>query len=94
MPTKSQPSAQPCGCDPGADHFCGRHAFLSPESSNIVGAAYNTLTHELYITFRGNRKYGYAGFPEDLFDQFHNAHSKGGYFAEVIKPTWTGVKIG
>lgn len=74
------------------------YSFESPESSNIASASYCEEEEILTITFKQRegeesiRRYHYTGVPRTLWDGFFLATSKGHYFAQVIRPTYAGVR--
>jgi hypothetical protein len=89
-------SAQPCGCDVTADHFCDQHRFDCPQSSNIEDASYNVVTHEMRIHFKRKNAapilYTFQRVALTHWVDFCEAESKGSFFQTVLMPTYTGVK--
>lgn len=69
--------------------------FESPESSNILGAEYDPKSQWMQITFKSKsgegRRYNYADVPQDLWDMFKTAGSKGGFFTTEIRDRYKGV---
>lgn len=71
--------------------------FESKESSNVGWARYDAATQILEIDFKnkaGERAstYTYANFPDEEWQAFRAATTKGKHFAYKIRPRFTGVK--
>lgn len=56
------------------------------ESSNIEEISYSHPNSTLYVKFKGGAKYEYENVPENLFQSFKIAPSKGRFFHRNIKP--------
>lgn len=70
-------------------------SFESPESGTIVGADYDASTETLTVVFRrahGWDTYRYPSVPQNLWNEFLGAPSKGACFAALIRPFYTGRK--
>jgi hypothetical protein len=62
-------------------------------SSNINEIGYDKATNTLYVSFLSSGVYKYASVPEDVFEGFKTAKSKGSYFAKAIRPNYKGEKV-
>ena len=62
-------------------------------SSNIDSVGYDKPSSTLYVSFLSSGLYKYANVPEDVFEGFKAAKSKGSYFAKVIRPNYKGEKV-
>lgn len=59
------------------------------DSSNIEAIGYDPSTKELHVQFLKSGLYVYPDVPQEVFDEFLNADSKGSYFNRNIKPVYT-----
>ena len=57
----------------------------SVESSNVAQIGHDTSSRTLRILFHSGGTYQYFNVPNDVFDNFLRADSKGKYFHENIK---------
>ncbi len=80
----------------------GSDSFECPESSNIYRAFYIKSDKTLVISFKDSKDsdhpksaYEYHDVPEDIWNQFKSAPSKGQFArkAIVINPKYSGVKL-
>lgn len=55
-------------------------------SSTFIGVEYEQGT--LTVFFRGGRQYVYHNVPEEVFEQFMNAPSKGMFYNQYIKGSY------
>ena len=58
---------------------------VNVSSSNIKSVGYDKERQELEVEFNNGGLYSYPDFPEDLFNDFMNASSKGSFFHSNIK---------
>lgn len=65
----------------------------TPESSNIAKLVYNSETQTLEVTFKNETIYLYFKVPEEIWDTFKHAESKGKFFAAHIKGVFEFEKI-
>ncbi len=63
------------------------------QSSNIDSIAYDEATKTAYVKFNNGSSHSYADVPKDLFEQFSSAESKGSFFNESIKNSFTASKL-
>jgi hypothetical protein len=64
---------------------------MSPvESSNIKAIGFDGDTGTMHVQFTNDRTYEYTGVTPDFFNKFASAESKGRFFAQQIKPRFTG----
>lgn len=79
-------------------------SFESPESSLIARADYFRETHVMMLTLNSVRSvhgmpkkeevlYRFDGFPENTWNEFAQAASKGTFFNKVIRPFWVGKEL-
>ncbi len=61
------------------------------ESSNIKGACYSDNT--LYLTFKEGLIYQYQEVPDSVYMAFMASESKGKFFSDFIRNTYTGVVV-
>ncbi len=54
-------------------------------SSNICSIGYDAQESILEVEFRSGAVYQYSGVPEDAYQGFMHAASKGSYFRDYIK---------
>jgi hypothetical protein len=54
-------------------------------STVIRDFSYDSETSELWITFVSGRQYVYAGVPQEVFDAFKAAPSRGSFFNSEIR---------
>ncbi len=67
---------------------------MNIESSSISEVTYQPQTEFLYVTFkRDNKMYQYEGVPQDVYDEFLKADSKGVYFNYIIAPNYPFRKL-
>lgn len=57
----------------------------SIKSSDLVSVGYDADKEELEVEFRGGKVYRYYEIPQDLYDGFMDASSKGKYFHRKVK---------
>ena len=62
-------------------------------SSNIRGIAYNKDTQELFVDFTSGSKYKYSGVPQEDYDDFLSAPSKGSFFHDNIRDTYPSTQV-
>ena len=62
------------------------------QSSNIRAIGYEPTTATLAVQFASGETYHYAGVSRTLYSALERAPSKGRYFAQTIRPTFSGVK--
>jgi KTSC domain len=55
------------------------------ESKLLASSAYDAGKHILYLRFRGGEVYRYFEFPEEQYQEFLDAKSKGRYFLSSIR---------
>ena len=58
-------------------------------STVIRNYLYDPAKSELWITFVTGRKYVYAAVPQDVFDAFKSAFSRGTFFNREIRDRYT-----
>lgn len=58
-------------------------------STVIRNYLYDAAEGELWITFVTGRKYVYAAVPQDVFDAFKSAFSRGSFFNREIRDQYT-----
>lgn len=68
-------------------------ANIPVESSNIRAVGYEPTTKKLFVRFQNGTLYEYADVPEQTFNEFNDAHSKGKYFSASIRNNFTSTKI-
>jgi len=61
------------------------------DSSNIEAVRY--LNGELQVRFLNGSSYAYSDVPQDIYDEFVNAPSKGSYLNRMIKGVYSYQKI-
>jgi KTSC domain-containing protein len=66
--------------------------FKAVVSSNIQGIGYTPEDSKLHVEFKGGSRYTYSGVPEDVYEDFLNAPSKGIFFADTIKDSYPYVR--
>jgi len=59
--------------------------WLSWESSNVVGGAYDASGRNLFIRFKGGRVYVYYDVPVSVWEGIQAAGSKGKYHDQHVK---------
>jgi hypothetical protein len=59
------------------------------ESSNIEAIGYDPTLSELTVVFKKSGTYVYRSVPQDVFDQFLAAESKGSFLNRQIIPNYT-----
>lgn len=64
----------------------GDDCFIAVRSSNIAEVAYKPDSMMLYVRFHNERTYVYSPVARDVFEDFAQAESLGGYLNAVIKP--------
>lgn len=57
-------------------------------STNVAGAGYDKDTREFAIRFHSGRTYTFLEVPEEVYEDFTEAASKGKFFNERIKDTF------
>lgn len=58
-------------------------------SSAISRIEYDAASHRLYITFRESGTYTYYGVPQNVYERFLRASSKGGFYNDYIKDRYS-----
>jgi KTSC domain-containing protein len=75
----------------------GCHVEENPEaqvpSSVIRDFSYDPATSELSITFVSGRRYVYADVPQDVFDAFKAASSRGTFFNSEIRDDYSYCEV-
>jgi hypothetical protein len=62
-------------------------------SSNIDEVSYDASSQTMTIEFNSGARYLYRDVPEGVYQRLISAASKGSYFADYIKGTFTGIRI-
>lgn len=65
-------------------------------STDIAAAGYDPQSGEMQVQFTTGRIYSYAGVPQDVYEGFLMAPSKGAYFAQIFRqfpPTFPSTRI-
>jgi KTSC domain len=62
-------------------------------SSNIDSIGYDKANKTLYVSFLSSGTYKFPDVPEEVFQGFEAAKSKGIYFAKAIRPNYEGSKV-
>jgi hypothetical protein len=60
-------------------------ARIPVSSSNIVSIGYDPETRDLEVEFKGGSAYRHAEVPQEIYDGFMAADSKGGFYHANIK---------
>ena len=55
------------------------------ESKMLASSAYDAGRHILYLRFRSGEVYRYFAFPEQKYQEFLDAASRGSYFLKFIR---------
>jgi len=63
------------------------------DSSNIRKIHYNDVTESMEVMFKGGTIYKYEAVPAKIHKYFIEAASKGKFFSQYIKNSYTGRKI-
>ena len=63
------------------------------ESSNLASVAYDSEREILEIEFKSGGIYEYTGVPQSVYDGLMNAESKGKYFYQYIRDSYSYLKI-
>ena len=64
------------------------------ESSNLASIGYDPAARLLEVEFKPTHTvYQYTDFPENMWNEFISARSKGQYFASQIKNQWQGRSV-
>jgi len=67
---------------------------MNLESSSISEVTYQPKSSNLYVTFkRDNKTYQYEGVPQDVYEEFMKADSKGIFFNYIIAPNYPFRKL-
>lgn len=61
------------------------------DSSNIEAVGYDAENTELHVRFIKSGTYVIRNVPQEVFDQFLAADSKGSFYNRVIKPNYPDV---
>jgi KTSC domain len=64
-------------------------AMTPVDSSNIEAIGYDEASRELHVRFRTGRRYVYSEVPQETYDRFAQADSKGSFFNREIKPNYS-----
>lgn len=67
--------------------------WIEVESSNIAAIAYIKEGKQLMVQFNNGAVYAYSDVPEDVYQEFQDATSKGRFFAEHIKDKYETEKV-
>jgi len=67
--------------------------WVEVESSNIEAIGYIKETKELMVQFTSGVVYAYYDVPEEVYQDFLDAESKGKYLAEHIKDAYKYDKV-
>lgn len=62
-------------------------------SSNIDSIGYDKPNKALYVSFLSSGTYKYSDVPEEVFEGFKTAKSKGSYFSKTIRASYKGEKV-
>ncbi len=65
----------------------------SVSSSNIRSIGYDAKAQILEVEFKSGGIYQYLNVPEDVFDRFMAASSKGRFFDQRVKDRYRAVKM-
>jgi len=68
-------------------------SWSTAESSNIAMLGYDANTSELHVKFHSGAEYVYIGVPQEVFEGFLGAPSKGRYLNEAIKGVYEYYKV-
>jgi hypothetical protein len=74
-------------------NYIGNQVVCEYDSSNLKGAAYDTTTKKLIVTFGNDTKYEYNEVPHEIFAELNLAESQGKYFNQKIAKTYTYKRI-
>lgn len=66
----------------------------SVQSSNVASVGYEVATGTLEVEFQNSAIYQYYGVPNNLFDQFMQAPSKGQFLNAYIKNAYAYSRVG
>ena len=66
---------------------------MKVSSSNIDEVSYDENSQTMTIEFNSGARYLYRDVPKGVYERLINAASKGGYFADNIRPNFTGIRI-
>lgn len=66
---------------------------MKVSSSNIDEVTYDDRSQTMTIEFNSGARYLYRDVPRGVYERLISAASKGGYFAENIRPNFTGIRI-
>lgn len=67
--------------------------WIEVRSSNIAAIAYAKETSSLLVQFTNSRVYSYDDVPEQVFEDFKAANSKGKFLNEHIKDVYQYEKL-
>lgn len=67
---------------------------LPVSSSHIASVGYDTNSQTLEIEFLSGAIYQYFGVPENVYESFLNAGSKGSFFHQNIRNIYSYSRIG
>lgn len=67
--------------------------FTAQGSSTIETAEYDAERSTLTVTFRDGSSYEYSGVPQNTFDAFEAARSKGSFHANSIRDNFRHRKL-
>lgn len=59
--------------------------YVQVESSNVDALGYDGGTNTLSVVFKNKTVYFYLGVPQEMYEKFVNAESKGKFFSLEIK---------
>jgi hypothetical protein len=67
---------------------------MKVQSSAISEVTYQKKSENLYVTFkRDGATYLYEDVPQEVYDEFMKADSKGIYFKNIIEPNYPYRKV-
>ncbi len=61
------------------------------DSSNVEAIGYDPEHSQLYVQFKGGDTYVISDVPQEIYDEFLNAPSKGSFYNRSIKPIYTNI---
>jgi hypothetical protein len=66
---------------------------FKPDSSSVIEVWFNKHTLDLWIEFKGNRKYKYSSVPEDVYNNIKSADSVGKFVNNNIVDVYPTERI-
>ncbi len=67
--------------------------WFNVESTNIAMIGHDPDAQELRVHFNNGGEYAYEDVPDAIFQEFRESDSKGKYFHEHIKDSYTSRKV-